>query len=158
MKEQQLREVIRTEVKEVLQKELRDLVMREIEVEKGPRKQGDPEVKRIVKEDWNVIDYMAGYIPYLEGALRGVQADTDSAKNTSAKALEGIKAMAEILETTHKSITAIANFADDLRQLPDLETQVVRIIQNKMASAKVLPFDPPLLNGEIEEVKNESNS
>lgn len=132
MKEQRLREMIKTEVREVLQEELRDLVMREIEVEKGPRKQGDPDVKRVVKEEWNVIDYMAGYIPYLEGALRGVQEDTDAAKNASAKALEGIKAVAGILETTHRSIMAISNLAVGLKQLPDLETQIVKIFEDKM--------------------------
>ena len=161
--EQQLKRIIKTEVRKVFQKELRDLVMRDLEIEKGPRKQGDPDVKRIVTERVNVIDFIAMYLPGVEGALRGVQEDTDSAKNTSAKALEAVKAMAEILETTHKSIVAIASFANEIGQLqlPNLETEVVKIIKNAMAT-KALPFNTHLpdlvIDTEAEEVKDESDS
>jgi len=164
-KEEELRGIIRSE--------LRDLVMHEIEVEKGPRKQGDPEGKRVVKENWNVLAYMAGYIPYLEGALRGMQEDVDSSRNNSVKALEAVKAMAGILEVTHKSMVAIAGFASRLEhlQLPDLETEVVRIIQDNIANSGRIPLviknisntgievsKDDAIDGEAKEIKDESSS
>lgn len=97
--------------------------MRKIMVERGPRKQGDPE-KVVVEEEWNVIDYMAGYIPYLEGALRGVQADVNVIR-------EGIKASAGILVGLEDSVMAMAQLANRARQLGLLEKPKPKIIDLK---------------------------
>ena len=70
--EEKIRKIIKDEIKEALN--------RKITIERGPRKHGDPE-KVIKEEEWNILDFLAYYFPYMEGALRGVQADVDSSRN-----------------------------------------------------------------------------
>ena len=67
-------------VREIIQEELKAALVRTVTIERGPEKQGDPE-KVVKEEQWNVLDFMAAYMPKIEGALRGVQADVDQAKN-----------------------------------------------------------------------------
>src|SRR4030066_25582 len=65
----------------IVQTELKALVMREVVMEKGPRKQGDPAEKVVERLTINVIDEIAKYMPYLEGAVRGMQADLETNTN-----------------------------------------------------------------------------
>jgi hypothetical protein len=123
MEEKELKKIIRQELRKVLREELRDLVMRKIMVERGPRKQGEPE-KVVVEEEWNVIDYMAGYIPYLEGALRGVQGDVDVIR-------EGLMAISGILVGLEDSVMAMAQLANRARQLGLIEKAEPKIIDLK---------------------------
>ena len=95
----------KTEIRTLIGEEFSKALTRTIEVERCPRKQGDP-VKAVKDEAWNIIDFITGYFPYIEGALRGVQDDAHDAKINSAKALVASKAMAGILETTHRSCTS----------------------------------------------------
>ena len=67
-------------IRAIIQEELQTALVRKVTVERGPDKQGDPE-KVIKEEEWNVLDFMAAYLPKVEGAIRGVQADVDTAKN-----------------------------------------------------------------------------
>ena len=80
-----------------------------IKYEKGPRKQGDPE-KLVVEEEWNILAWLATYFPYIEGALRGMQADTNKVTNKSVKMLEGISAMSQILIEAEKGFKALGEF------------------------------------------------
>lgn len=73
-----IRQIIREELKEALTA----FLVREITVEKGPRKQGDPE-KTIEKEEWNVLDFLCYYLPLLEGSNRGLQSDVNIMTNKS---------------------------------------------------------------------------
>lgn len=43
------------EIREIIQEELKTALFRKITIERGPRKQGDPE-KAIKEEDWNILD------------------------------------------------------------------------------------------------------
>ncbi len=68
----------------IIQEELTALVMRDVVMEKAPRKPGDPP-KHTEKLTVNVIDEIAKYMPYVEGAVRGMQADVEQNTNSVTK-------------------------------------------------------------------------
>jgi hypothetical protein len=102
------------EIRAVIRDEISAALTRRVRVERGPRKQGDPQEKRVVEEEWNLIDYIAGYMPYVEGAIRGVQEDVDNAKNDVTR-------MAKVLLTLEQSFYQIAALADGIRESGLLE-------------------------------------
>jgi hypothetical protein len=65
--EQRIREIIREELRGVVQEELSAALTRTITIKKAPP---DSEPYN-TDEEWNVLDWIVGYIPYLEGALGG---------------------------------------------------------------------------------------
>ena len=87
-----------------------------IKYEKGPRKQGDPE-KVEVEEEWNILAWLAQYIPYLEGAMRGMQSDTNKVTNQTVKMLEGVRAMSEILIEAEKGFKSLGEFNNAMKLL-----------------------------------------
>lgn len=53
-------------------------------------------------EEWNILDWIAKYFPYMEGALRGVQSDAAQARNRSVEVKDVLtkvmKQQAEIID------------------------------------------------------------
>lgn len=113
-----LEKKVKKVVKEELQEALTAFLVREITVEKGPRKQGDSE-KRIEKESVNVLDWMCYYIPLIEGAIRGSQQDMNKVTNKSAEMGEQIQVIGNILVGHEDTVKQIAQFAQKLDILTD---------------------------------------
>jgi len=97
---------------------------RKITVEYGPRKQGDPE-KVIKEEDWNILDWLVRYMPYNEGALRGMQEDLSKAKNTIMSdyvpKLDAIGQIILAMENTARYLAEVATVAKALGPMPIIE-------------------------------------
>ena len=113
-----LEEKVKKVVKEELQEALTAFLVRDITVEKGPRKQGDPE-KRVEKESINVLDWMCYYIPLIEGAIRGSQQDMNKVTNKSIKMSEQIQVIGDVLVGHENTVKQIAQFAQKLDVLTD---------------------------------------
>ena len=101
------KEFIKQTIREELEEALTAFLVREITVEKGPRKNGDPE-KRIEKEKVNMLEFQCGYLPQIEGALRGAQADMNKVTNKTGEMQDGLAAIAGILIESEKAIKQIA--------------------------------------------------
>lgn len=68
------------EIRKIIQEELKAALVRTVMVERGARKQGDPE-KVVKEEEWNVLEWFVVYAPLIEGALRGMQGDVSKVAN-----------------------------------------------------------------------------
>lgn len=101
------KEFISLIIKEELKEALTAFLIREITVEKGPRKQGDPE-KRIEKEEVNVLDFLCHYLPLIEGALRGNQTDMNKVTNKTGEMQDGLAAIAGILMQSENTMKQLA--------------------------------------------------
>lgn len=104
------------EIRAIIQQELKLALCRTITIERGPRQQGDPE-KVVKEEQWNVLDFMAAYLPKIEAALRGMQEDVDHAKNSVDEQAARIGAIGQVLLTMETSAKRLAAFSDYVRRL-----------------------------------------
>ena len=98
-------------LREMIQQELKAALYRRITIEKGPRKQGDPE-KTVTEEEWNVLDFLCVYLPKIEAALRGMQEDLDHTKNNLAANNNALKVVGEALMSMESSAKRLAQFSD----------------------------------------------
>jgi len=95
------------EIRRIVREELKEALFRRIAIERGPRQQGDPE-KVVKEEEWNVLDFLAVYLPRVEGALRGVQEDVDKTKNRVLENSAKIQVVGETLLGLEDSAKKIA--------------------------------------------------
>jgi hypothetical protein len=96
-------------IRQAIREEFKEALFREITVEKCKRKPEDIE-KHYETEDVNVLDFLAKYLPYLEGAIRGMQEDTDKSRNRNIDTNNLINAMSQILIGYEGSIKKLAQF------------------------------------------------
>ena len=108
------------EIRRLFVEEFAKAFTRTIQLERGPRKQGDPQEKRVVEEVWNLIDFIAGYMPYLEGALRGMQEAVDLAKNDVALNTARIEAIGKTLLDLQAPLLGVADLSDRIKQIPNI--------------------------------------
>lgn len=76
-----IKEVIREELEELLPKLINKALMREVTMEDG---HSEPGVVKSVVKNINAIDQLVFYLPYIEKAILGVQADICETKNKMA--------------------------------------------------------------------------
>jgi len=88
---------------------------RTVVIERGPRKQGDPE-KVIKEEEWNMIDYALSYPSRIEAALRGVQEDVDKMKNRIAVMQGQIQIVGDTLIAMEENARKLAMLSDRVEQ------------------------------------------
>jgi len=108
MRESKLRQIVREELATALN--------RTITVEKGPDNPGDPE-KRIETQDVSVLDFLAQYLPQIEGRLLGAQADVNKVTVAADVQARQLQAIAETLLTLERSAKSVAALSDTLRAL-----------------------------------------
>jgi len=109
------------EIRRMIQEELKAALFRKITIERGPRKQGDPE-KVIKEEDWNVLDFLAAYLPRIEAAMRGMQEDLDHTKNK-------VDQYNEKLEIVGRTLLGIEKAAKKVALLSDMITERERLLR-----------------------------
>lgn len=115
-------------VREIIREELKAALVRMVTVERGPRQQGDPE-KVIKEEEWNLLDFMAAYLPKIEGALRGMQEDTDKTKNRVAESVQRLEAIGSILLGMESAAKALAALSDEIKErYPELGAMPATVI------------------------------
>jgi len=110
-------------LREMIQEELKAALYRTITIERGPRKQGDPE-KVIKDEEWNVLDFFVVYLPKIEAALRGMQEDLDHTKNNLAANNEALKVVGDTLMAMEASAKKLAELSD----MVELETRNPKLV------------------------------
>ncbi len=110
----------REDIREIIREELKTALFTTITVERGPEKNGDPE-KVVKEEEWNVLHFLAAYLPQIQGALRGMQEDTNKANNRSIEGSGKFQALGELLIGLEESVTIMARFAQALNQSGLLE-------------------------------------
>ncbi len=103
------------EIRSIIQEELKGALFRMITIERGPDKQGDPE-KRVAEEEWNVLDFLAFYLPKIEAALRGTQEDVDKTKNQVFKQSDQIQVVGNTLMALENSAKNIAKLSDVVKK------------------------------------------
>lgn len=106
----------REEIRTIFQEELKACLGRTIKVEKGPRKQGDPE-KTIEIEEVDLVSWMIIYIPRIEAALRGLQEDIDRTVNTVEIQTKQVNAIGSLLMGLENSMQSIASLSDDIKKI-----------------------------------------
>ena len=82
-------------------------LLREIEIESGKDNPGGPPI--IKTERWNVLDFIVKYIPFLEGGMRGAQADSNQARNASLRVVEALTTHMAVLEPVLKEMGLLKN-------------------------------------------------
>lgn len=103
-------------IKDLIHNEFKEALFRTIQIERGPRKQNDPE-KIVKEEEWNILEFLATYFPYLEGALRGNQKDVDELKNKMIDFNLKIEAVGKVLLGLENSALKLAKASDNLKKL-----------------------------------------
>ena len=82
----------------IMKKAIDQSLMREILFEDGKSEPG-----RVIekKEIINILDHIAKYMPYVEGALRGVQVDTSVARNRATQTRDMLIHTIESINSTN---------------------------------------------------------
>ena len=96
-------------MKASFQSQNRDMVFEDSKTEKGRTVEKTTEV--------NVLDQIVKYLPYVEGAIRGIQEDVDKMKNNVAGNNECLRIVGETLIQMEQGARNISLFADKLKQI-----------------------------------------
>ena len=67
-------------IRQIFREELAGAFKRTIKIEVSPRKPGDPP-KYTTEKEVDLLEMLAEYLPYVEGAIRGCQLDSTKARN-----------------------------------------------------------------------------
>ncbi|MHA1942428.1 MAG: hypothetical protein ACW97P_12035 [Candidatus Hodarchaeales archaeon] len=120
-------------IRRMIRYEFKNALFRTIEVEKAARPGEDlpREGKVHEKIQTNVLDWFVSYLPYIEGALRGMQVDVNKNNNTVREKLlplitddmlEGLIAIKNILLNHEENLLVIGEFSKKAKLLMDGET------------------------------------
>lgn len=129
----ELKENDKAWIRETIKEELCKALTRTITIERGPRNPGDKE-RHIRDEEHNILDFFIWYIPYLEGALRGLQADTDKYRNRinellemEAKTQKALEATAKIMLGYENSIKILVAFSEKVKAVAS-DAKLIKLI------------------------------
>ena len=86
----------------IMLKAVDQALIRTVKVESGRDNPGGPPV--IKEEKWNILDFIAKMIPYQEGALRGIQSDSNKVFNLFHRIAQRRIGNAERLDQEVKAI------------------------------------------------------
>ena len=111
-------EIVEVRCRAIVQEELKACFGRTVLMEKGPRKQGDPE-KRTVQEEVDIVSALIMYLPRIEAALRGMQEDVDHTKNRVVKHTEKIEMLGNAFLGMQDVAMKLAAATDEVLQIMD---------------------------------------
>ena len=108
-------------IKETIQKSIAEALTVRVKMEKRrDLKTGQPlAIPEMVEEDVFLPVFWVQYLPYFEGAIRGVQETADKAKNNSAKCAEAVENMASIMISYENVMKALPVAVGRLVSLAD---------------------------------------
>ncbi len=112
------KQMLKKALREVVREELKAALVRTITVQRGPDRNGDPE-QRVESVEVNVLDFLAKYLPDLEGRLLGVQSDVDQARNRVGELVEEQRLIHRTLLGLEQPLKRVAALSDAVR--PALE-------------------------------------
>lgn len=117
-------------IRQTIHEEFHDALFREITIVKRARKPDEPEAIQETKT-MNLLDLMGEYLPFMEAALRGVQADAVKARNRAIENNERIAALGKTMLSLESSIITMAKFAIALRDT-GLLAQLERVVETPL--------------------------
>ena len=97
--------VISTILDEV-NKMFQNYLVRNVTLEKAARQNGEPE-KTIKNEEMNILDFIAKYIPLVEGGFRGCQSDINKLTNRTIDVNEKIQIIAQMMVDSKQPVLEI---------------------------------------------------
>ena len=77
-----------------------------VTLEKAARQNGEPE-KTIKNEEMNILDFIAKYIPLVEGGFRGCQSDINKLTNRTIDVNEKIQIIAQMMVDSKQPVLEI---------------------------------------------------
>lgn len=92
----------------------------EIEIEDGHSEKGKTTLK---KQRINVLHHLAKYMPYIEGAIRGVQSDAAQARNRSSEVLASIQQFKKDLKDYATFLSSTRRIGDSLKKVIGIENK-----------------------------------
>jgi hypothetical protein len=128
---QKERNELKEMIREVVQEEFKATLFRTITVEKGPDGPGDPE-KRIESQEWNLLDFVAQYLPQVEGRLLGNQADISKMQNQVNDMVQKLQAVGQTLMAMEGAARNIGLLSDRLHRA--IETKPLKQIGDDCGS------------------------
>ena len=120
--EQRIREIIREELRGVIQEELNAALTRDITIRKAPP---DSEPYNET-ERWNVLDFMAGYLPHIQGALLGMQEATNKANNKADNNAAKLQALGQTLAGMEQAAISLVELRDSVQRITENPGLIVR--------------------------------
>ena len=120
--EQRIREIIREELRGVVQEELNIALTRNITVRKAPP---DSEPYNET-ERWNVMDFMAGYLPHIQGALLGMQEDVNKTSNKADNNAAKLQALGQTLAGMEQAAMSLVQLRDEVKQITENPDLIIR--------------------------------
>lgn len=110
-------------MRRIIREELAEALNRTITVELGPDKPGDPE-KRIETKEVNVLDFLAQYLPQVEGRLLGAQSDINKTNAIFEEQGRQLQAIGGALLGMERSAKSVAELSDIIRALEMIPKQI----------------------------------
>jgi hypothetical protein len=92
-------------IRRAIQEEFKEALLCNITVEKAPRKPDDIE-KHYETEEINVLHFLARYLPFVEGSIRGIQEDANKTNNSISGLPEKLELISNIL-IDNKNVTLL---------------------------------------------------
>ena len=142
-----MRDKVKEEIKTIFQEVFDDNFNVEIVIDKGARKPGDH--KHVVeKETVPLLPFLAGYLPKIEGAIRGTQETMDNVKNKDAEVRDRLELVEKQMETVagimfqhQKEVTFVTRLVAKLGEIGILDN-----IKDKLQieSIEVDPEEVPI--------------
>jgi len=104
---------IKTAIEEIVRVEIRKALTIRVKMEKNrDDKTGQPLAVPFTEEkDVYIPEFWITYLPYYEGAIRGMQETVDTVKNNTVKNVEAVRAMTGIMLGLEGAVTKIAEKA-----------------------------------------------
>jgi len=86
----------------IMLKAINQAFTRHIKIESGRDNPGGPVI--IKEETWGLVDFLMKYFPYVEGAIRGAQADSAKSMNASLRVVNALKTHFEIMRPLYEAL------------------------------------------------------
>ena len=113
-----IRTIIQEETRTIVQEELKAALTIEIQYEKFDKDKG---MKEALTKKFHLSVWLADQFPYLTGALRGMQEDTNKANNKMRNTAENVKKLTDIMIQAESSLKCISALSDKIKEVPQIE-------------------------------------
>jgi len=107
-----------TQIRTIIQEELKAAFTVEIQYEKFDKDKG---IKELKTEKHFLPEWLVDLQPYLIGALRGMQEDTNKANNKMINTADNVKQLTGIMIQAEDSLKCIAAISDKTKEVVQIE-------------------------------------
>ena len=101
-------------IRTIIQEELKDALTIGIKHDKFDKNTG---IKEVIIKEFHLTVWLADQFPYLVGALRGMQSDTNKANNRMISTADSVKALNKIMIDNENALKCIAALNDKVKEI-----------------------------------------